>query len=76
MGVRRLDRIASQLVAGGRPESEPVAIVQRGTFPDQRTVTGTLAGDDHVGSRSGWVDVEAGETVSIPVADVAVAAYR
>jgi len=43
MGVRRLDRIASQLVAGGRPESEPVAIVQRGTFPDQRTVTGTLA---------------------------------
>jgi uroporphyrinogen III methyltransferase/synthase len=44
MGVRRLDRIASQLVAGGRPESEPVAIVQRGTFPDQRTVTGTLVG--------------------------------
>ena len=42
MGVRRLDRIAAQLVAGGRPPSEPVAIVQRGTFADQRTVSGTL----------------------------------
>jgi uroporphyrinogen III methyltransferase/synthase len=43
MGVRRLDRIASQLVAGGRSASEPVAIVQRGTFADQRVVSGTLA---------------------------------
>ncbi len=43
MGVRRLDRIAQRLVAGGRPASEPVAIVERGTFADQRTVTGTLA---------------------------------
>jgi uroporphyrinogen III methyltransferase / synthase len=43
MGVRKLDRIAAQLVAGGRPPSEPVAVVQRGTFADQRTVTGTLA---------------------------------
>jgi len=42
MGVRSLDRIASQLVAGGRPASEPVAVIQRGTFPDQRTVAGTL----------------------------------
>jgi uroporphyrinogen III methyltransferase/synthase len=43
MGVRSLDRIASQLVAGGRPADEPVAVVQRGTFADQRTVSGTLA---------------------------------
>jgi uroporphyrinogen III methyltransferase/synthase len=43
MGVRSLERIATQLVAGGRPASEPVAIVQRGTFADQRTVSGTLA---------------------------------
>jgi len=42
MGVRRLERIATQLVAGGRPASEPVAVVQRGTFADQRTVSGTL----------------------------------
>jgi uroporphyrinogen III methyltransferase/synthase len=43
MGVRRLDRIVAQLVAGGRSPDEPVAVVQRGTFADQRTVSGTLA---------------------------------
>jgi uroporphyrinogen III methyltransferase/synthase len=43
MGVRSLERIAAQLVAGGRPASEPVAVIERGTFPDQRTVAGTLA---------------------------------
>ena len=43
MGVRSLERIASKLVAGGRPGSEPVAVVQRGTFADQRTISGTLA---------------------------------
>ena len=43
MGVRSLDRIATQLVAGGRPPSQPVAVIQRGTFADQRTVSGTLA---------------------------------
>jgi uroporphyrinogen III methyltransferase/synthase len=42
MGVRALPRIAEQLVAGGRPAGEPVAIVERGTLPDQRTVHGTL----------------------------------
>jgi uroporphyrinogen III methyltransferase/synthase len=43
MGVRKLDRIASQLVAGGRAPSEPVAVVEHGTVADQRTVSGTLA---------------------------------
>jgi uroporphyrinogen III methyltransferase/synthase len=56
MGVRRLDRIAAQLVAGGRPESEPVAIVERGTFADQRTVAGTL-GD--IASRAAQAGVRA-----------------
>jgi uroporphyrinogen III methyltransferase/synthase len=42
MGVRQLPQIAESLIAGGRPASEPVAIVERGTLPDQRTVTGTL----------------------------------
>jgi uroporphyrinogen III methyltransferase / synthase len=43
MGVRRLEEIAGALIAAGRPGSEPVAIVQDGTLPAQRTVTGTLA---------------------------------
>ncbi len=43
MGVRALEGIASSLIDAGRPESQPVAIVERGTLPTQRTVTGTLA---------------------------------
>jgi uroporphyrinogen III methyltransferase / synthase len=42
MGVRALPRIAAQLVEAGRPSSQPVGIVERGTFGDQRTVVGTL----------------------------------
>ncbi|WP_305852566.1 uroporphyrinogen-III C-methyltransferase [Conexibacter sp. SYSU D00693] len=43
MGVKALPRIAEQLVAGGRAASEPAAVVQSGTLPSQRVVTGTLA---------------------------------
>ncbi len=43
MGVRQLSSIADSLIAAGRPRTQPVAIVERGTLPDQRTVTGTLA---------------------------------
>jgi uroporphyrinogen III methyltransferase/synthase len=43
MGVRQLPHIAASLIDAGRPPSEPAAIVERGTLPDQRTVTGTLA---------------------------------
>jgi uroporphyrinogen III methyltransferase / synthase len=42
MGVRQLSRITESLIAAGRPASEPVAIVESGTLPTQRTVTGTL----------------------------------
>ncbi len=42
MGVRALPRIAEQLMAGGRSPQEPVAVVERGTLPDQRTTAGTL----------------------------------
>ena len=38
MGVKALPRIASQLVAGGRSPDEPVAVVERGTLPGQKTV--------------------------------------
>ena len=43
MGVRQLERIAGALIEAGRPASEEVALVERGTLPDQRTVKGTLA---------------------------------
>jgi uroporphyrinogen III methyltransferase / synthase len=43
MGVRQLPVIASALEAHGRLGSEPAAVVERGTLPDQRVVTGTLA---------------------------------
>src|SRR4051794_8565473 len=43
MGVRNLAGIAQRLVDAGRVRGEPVAVIERGTLPDQRTVTGTLA---------------------------------
>jgi uroporphyrinogen III methyltransferase/synthase len=43
MGVRALPRIAERLVAAGRPADQPVAVIERGTLPGQRTVRATLA---------------------------------
>jgi uroporphyrinogen III methyltransferase/synthase len=43
MGVRQLGRIAEQLMAGGRAASEPVAVIERGTLPGQRTLVGSLS---------------------------------
>jgi uroporphyrinogen III methyltransferase / synthase len=69
MGVRQLPQIARSLVAAGRPADEPVAIVQRGTLPDQRTVTGTLQSIAEVARRE---DVRAPAiTVVGPVAGLA-----
>jgi uroporphyrinogen III methyltransferase/synthase len=42
MGVRQLAAISERLIGAGREPSEPAAVVERGTFSDQRTVTGTL----------------------------------
>jgi len=42
MGVARIGRIAAALVAGGRSPDTPVAAVQWGTRPEQRTVRATL----------------------------------
>jgi uroporphyrinogen III methyltransferase/synthase len=43
MGVRRLPSITERLIAAGRPADEPAAVIERGTLPDQRVITGTLA---------------------------------
>ena len=42
MGVRALPGIAERLTAAGRAATEPVAVVERGTLPGQRTLTATL----------------------------------
>jgi len=43
MGVRQLEAITRQLIAGGRAGSEPAAVIERGTLPGQRVLTGTIA---------------------------------
>jgi uroporphyrinogen III methyltransferase/synthase len=42
MGVRALPVLAAALVEHGRASTEPAAVVERGTLPGQRTVTGPL----------------------------------
>jgi uroporphyrinogen III methyltransferase / synthase len=42
MGVKNLGENCRHLIAGGRSETTPAAVIQAGTLPTQRTVTGTL----------------------------------
>jgi uroporphyrinogen III methyltransferase/synthase len=42
MGASRLSQIVARLVEEGRAPETPVAVIERGTWPGQRTVTGTL----------------------------------
>jgi uroporphyrinogen III methyltransferase/synthase len=43
MGVERLPALVAALRAGGRPPATPVAVIEAGTLPEQRTVVATLA---------------------------------
>ena len=43
MGLTNLPRIAERLMAEGRAADTPTAVIERGTTPSQRVVTGTLA---------------------------------
>jgi uroporphyrin-III C-methyltransferase / precorrin-2 dehydrogenase / sirohydrochlorin ferrochelatase len=42
MGVSKLDEITAQLLAHGRAPDTPFALVENGSLPNQRTLTGTL----------------------------------
>lgn len=42
MGVASLEETAERLIAAGRSPDEPVALIERGTTPAQRTVVATL----------------------------------
>jgi uroporphyrinogen III methyltransferase / synthase len=53
MGVRTLESISRALIAGGRSESQPAAIVERGTLPRQRVVVATLETIASVAAREG-----------------------
>jgi uroporphyrinogen III methyltransferase / synthase len=44
MGIKNLPLIAERLTAAGRDQAEPVAVIERGTHPGQRTIVDTLAG--------------------------------
>jgi uroporphyrin-III C-methyltransferase/precorrin-2 dehydrogenase/sirohydrochlorin ferrochelatase len=43
MGLHGLDILCRELVNHGMPDNTPIAIVQQGTTPNQRVITGTLA---------------------------------
>ena len=51
MGVSSLEETATRLIAAGRSPDEPVALIERGTTPAQRTVLATLATVGEVAER-------------------------
>lgn len=53
MGVGNLGTIARTLIQGGRPPDEPVRVVERATWPEQRVVAGTLATIGAIARESG-----------------------
>lgn len=42
MGLHNLDKIAQKLIEIGKPKDFPVAVISKGTTPDQQVVIGTL----------------------------------
>jgi uroporphyrinogen III methyltransferase / synthase len=62
MGVEHRAEISERLVAGGRKPSVPVAVIEDGTLPTQRTIRTTLGA---------LGDVAAGAPATIVVGDVA-----
>ena len=42
MGLHNLDQIAKKLIEIGKPKDFPVAVISKGTTPEQQTVVGTL----------------------------------
>lgn len=42
MGLHRLKKIAKKLIEIGKPKEHPIAVISRGTQPDEKTVIGTL----------------------------------
>jgi uroporphyrinogen III methyltransferase/synthase len=53
MGVANLGKIAAALVEHGRPSSTPIAVIERGATPAQRTTYSTLEAVDEVARAAG-----------------------
>jgi uroporphyrinogen III methyltransferase/synthase len=53
MGVRNLARVAERLIANGRPADEPAAVIERGSYADQRTVVAPLGAIAEVAAAEG-----------------------
>jgi uroporphyrin-III C-methyltransferase / precorrin-2 dehydrogenase / sirohydrochlorin ferrochelatase len=62
MGATRVERIAKELVRAGRDPATPVAVIENGTLPTQRTTIGTL---DTIGDRATVVGVKAPAVVVV-----------
>ncbi|WP_312454403.1 cobalt-precorrin-4 methyltransferase [Pseudescherichia sp.] len=43
LSVQRIHRVAERLIEGGYPDSTPVAVIYKATWPESQTVRGTLA---------------------------------
>jgi uroporphyrinogen III methyltransferase / synthase len=68
MGMRRIADITKAIIAGGRAEATPAAVVQWGARPEQRTVVGTLgsiASDVHQAGLSNPAVIIVGEVVAL-----------
>lgn len=42
MGLHNLDKITQKLIEIGKPKDHPVAVISKGTTPEEKTVVGTL----------------------------------
>jgi uroporphyrin-III C-methyltransferase/precorrin-2 dehydrogenase/sirohydrochlorin ferrochelatase len=62
MGATRVERIAKELIAAGRDPNTPVAVIENGTLPGQRTTTGSLGS---IGDRATAVGVRAPAVVVV-----------
>jgi uroporphyrin-III C-methyltransferase len=58
MGLHNLEKIAENLIRVGRSEDTPCAVISKGTTPDQKSVTGTLA-DIHAKVKAAGIETPA-----------------
>jgi uroporphyrin-III C-methyltransferase len=68
MGLGRLEEIVAELLEGGRSPETPAAVIEHGTYPQQRTVTAPLraiAGATRRAGISGPALIVVGEVVAL-----------